>query len=90
MSASVLDHPTDTRSERWASTPIASSTGDGSSASDEQALPATYLKRLQALYDEWFARYDLSETLVIETDKMDYLQDLVDRLDLFSRIEAAL
>src|SRR5437899_286502 len=39
MSSSVVDHPTDTRSERSASTPMASSTGDGSSDSDEQALP---------------------------------------------------
>ena len=38
-SASVLDQPTDTRRLRWASTPIASRTGDGSSASDEQRRP---------------------------------------------------
>lgn len=57
---------------------------------DEKALPKGYLERLQALYDEWFERYDLSETLVIETDKMDYLQDLVHRLDLFRSIEAHL
>jgi deoxyadenosine/deoxycytidine kinase len=57
---------------------------------DEQALPATYLKRLDALYESWFARYRSSETLVIETDRMDYLQDLVHRLDLFEKIEAAL
>jgi deoxyadenosine/deoxycytidine kinase len=57
---------------------------------EEQALPTSYLKRLQALYDEWFTRYDLSETLILETDKLDYLQDLVDRIDLFQRIERAL
>ena len=39
MSASVVDHPTEMRSDRWASTPIASSTGEGSRASDAQALP---------------------------------------------------
>ena len=39
MSSSVVLHPTERRSERWASTPMASSTGDGSSASDEHALP---------------------------------------------------
>jgi len=39
MSASELDQPTETRSERCASTPMASSTGDGSRASDEHALP---------------------------------------------------
>ena len=39
MSASVLDQPTDRRSERWASTPMASSTGEGSSDSVAHALP---------------------------------------------------
>jgi deoxyadenosine/deoxycytidine kinase len=57
---------------------------------DEQAIPERYLRRLDTLYEEWFDRYRLSDRLVIETDKMDYLQDLVDRLDLFQKIEAAL
>ena len=38
-SATVVDQPTDRRRLWWASTPIASSTGDGSSDSDEQAEP---------------------------------------------------
>ena len=38
-SASVDDQPTETRSERSASTPIAASTGDGSSVSDEHDEP---------------------------------------------------
>lgn len=57
---------------------------------EEQALPRNYLARLQDLYEGWFERYDLSETLVIETDHLDYIQDMVHRLDLFQRIEAAL
>jgi deoxyadenosine/deoxycytidine kinase len=57
---------------------------------EEQAIPRSYLRRLQDLYEEWFERYDLSETLVIDTDRYDYLADLVDRLDLFQRIEGAL
>lgn len=57
---------------------------------EEQAIPTRYLSRLQELYEEWFARYDLSETLVIDTDELDYLSDLVDRLDLYQRIEAAI
>ncbi|MEZ4450711.1 MAG: deoxynucleoside kinase [Nannocystaceae bacterium] len=57
---------------------------------EEQAIPISYLRRLQALYDQWFARYDLSETVVIETDKLDYIHDLVHRIDLFERIERAL
>jgi deoxyadenosine/deoxycytidine kinase len=57
---------------------------------EEQAIPTSYLKRLQDLYDAWFSRYKLSETIVIETDKLDYLHDLVHRLDLFARIEKVL
>ena len=56
---------------------------------EEQSIPRTYLTRLQSLYDAWFERYDLSETLVVDSDELDYLQDLVHRLDLFERIEAA-
>ncbi len=53
----------------------------------EQEIPTTYLARLNALYEEWFRDYKLSEVLVLPTDKLDYLTDLVDRVDLFSQIE---
>jgi len=56
---------------------------------EEQAIPRTYLVRLQDLYDDWFSRYDLSETLVVDTDELDYMEDFIHRLDLFARIEAA-
>ncbi len=50
-------------------------------------LPAGYLKRLNDLYEEWRARYTLSPVVELETDRLDYLTDLVDRLDLFKQIE---
>jgi deoxyadenosine/deoxycytidine kinase len=53
----------------------------------EMELPAGYLKRLNVLYDEWRARYTLSPVIELETDRLDYLTDLVDRLDLFKQIE---
>jgi deoxyadenosine/deoxycytidine kinase len=53
----------------------------------EQDIPVAYLRRLNRLYEDWFARYDLSPVLVLETDKLDYLTDLVDRVDLFGQIE---
>ena len=56
----------------------------------EQDVPLAYLKRLQALYDEWLARYSLSDVLVLETDRLDYVHDLVHRLDVMARIEAVL
>ena len=56
-------------------------------ASEEQAVPVSYLRRLNKLYEEWFDRYDLSPTLVLETDNMDYVTDLVDRIDLMRKIK---
>jgi len=54
---------------------------------EEQAVPAGYLRRLNELYESWFRRYRLSEVLTIDTDRLDYLTDLVDRIDLLERIE---
>jgi deoxyadenosine/deoxycytidine kinase len=54
---------------------------------EEQKIAPVYLKQLAALYDEWFAAYRLSETVVIDTSELDYLEDLVDRLDLMKKIE---
>ena len=53
----------------------------------EQQVPYPYLKRLANLYDRWFKRYDLSPVVEVNTGKLDYLQDLVDRLDLFATVE---
>ncbi|MBS2021310.1 MAG: deoxynucleoside kinase [Deltaproteobacteria bacterium] len=53
----------------------------------EQQIPTEYLTRLNKLYDEWRARYTLSPVIELETDRLDYLTDLVDRLDLFKQIE---
>lgn len=56
----------------------------------EQDVPLAYLKRLDRLYEGWIARYDSSDVLVLETDRLDYIHDLVHRLDVMQRIEALL
>jgi deoxyadenosine/deoxycytidine kinase len=53
----------------------------------EQDIPAPYLRRLNRLYEDWFASYRLSPVLVLETDKLDYLTDLVDHVGLLDQIE---
>lgn len=53
---------------------------------EEQQLPRTYIPRLHALYESWFERYDRSPTLVIQVDKLDYIQDLVARLEIIETI----
>ena len=56
----------------------------------EEDIPLAYLKRLQTLYENWIESYDMSEVLVLETDKLDYIHDLVHRLDVMERIESML
>jgi deoxyadenosine/deoxycytidine kinase len=53
----------------------------------EQSIPTSYLKLLQESYDAWFAKWTKSEVLEIDTDKLDYVSDLVDRLDVLDRLE---
>ena len=56
----------------------------------EKDIPLSYLKRLEKLYDQWLANYRLGEILVLETDKLDYINDMVDCLDVMERVEALL
>lgn len=53
----------------------------------EQSLPRGYLERLDDLYRRWRESYDLSPVIELDTGKLDYLTDLVDRLDVMQRIE---
>lgn len=56
----------------------------------EQDIPLSYLKRLEKLYEQWLVTYQSGEVLVLETDKLDYINDMVDRLEVMERIEALL
>ena len=56
----------------------------------EQDVPLPYLKRLDRLYEDWIGSYAMSDVLVLETDRLDYIHDLVHRLDVMERIEAVL
>ena len=53
----------------------------------EKDIPLSYLKGLQTLYDDWISRYEYSEVVTIDTEKMDYLSDLVHRIDFMKKIE---
>ncbi|MCW8924958.1 MAG: deoxynucleoside kinase [Xanthomonadales bacterium] len=56
----------------------------------ESDIPLAYLKRLEGLYENWLGSYRLSEVLVLETDKLDYINDMVDCLEVMERVEALL
>jgi deoxyadenosine/deoxycytidine kinase len=54
---------------------------------EEQQIPVSYLRSLNDLYEEWFAGYKRSPTIVLETDELDYIQDIVHRIDTVKTIE---
>jgi deoxyadenosine/deoxycytidine kinase len=56
----------------------------------ESAIPDAYLRRLHRLYAQWFASYELSPIVRIDTTRMDYVEDLVDLIDLTRTLDAAL
>ena len=56
----------------------------------EQDIPLSYLKRLERLYENWITEYALGEVLVLESDSLNFVDDLVDRQDVHERIEALL
>lgn len=53
----------------------------------ERAIPDAYLRRLHRLYKGWFARYDLSPVVHVATDEIDYVENLVDLLDLTRKLD---
>ncbi len=56
----------------------------------EQDIPLNYLKRLDRLYEQWLTSYKFGEVLILDTDKLDYINDMVDCLDVMERVEALL
>jgi len=56
----------------------------------EQDIPLAYLKKLQSLYEQWVNDYSLGEVLVLDTGRLDFVNDLVDRQDVRERVEALL
>ena len=56
----------------------------------EQEIPLSYLKRLEGLYEQWILNYSMGEVLVLDSGRLDYIHDMVDRLDVMERVEALL
>ena len=53
----------------------------------ERSVPRRYLAALEKLYEAWVERYEASPMLVVETDRIDYVERLFDRLELLQAIE---
>ncbi len=56
----------------------------------EQAIPTPYLKGLNVLYEDWMGRYDQSPKFVWDSERADYLTDLVERIEFRRALERVL
>ncbi len=56
----------------------------------ESAIPDAYLRRLHRLYEDWFDRYDLGTIVKIDTTDLDYVENLVDLIELQQKLDKAL
>ena len=54
---------------------------------EEQDIPVGYIRSLNELYEDWFKSYNRSPTVVLDTDNLNYIEDLVHRLDVRKAIE---
>ena len=53
----------------------------------EQAIPVAYLRQLNGLYEEWIGGWKESPLLVWDSENLDYVTDLVHRLEFHRAIE---
>ena len=56
----------------------------------EQAIPVRYIRNLNKLYEEWIERYSQSPVLIWDSERMDYLTDMVDRLEFQESLDRVL
>jgi deoxyadenosine/deoxycytidine kinase len=56
----------------------------------ERSIPDEYLRRLHRLYARWFDAYELSLLVRIDTGKLDYVEDLVDLIEVTRTLDRAL
>ena len=53
----------------------------------EQAIPASYIKRLDGLYENWIESYKASPVLVWNSGDKDYLSDLGYNIEFRKAVE---
>lgn len=56
----------------------------------EQNIPLSYLKRLDRLYADWIGNYRMGPLLILDSGRLDYIHDMLDRLDVMEQLEAVL
>lgn len=56
----------------------------------EKSIPDAYLRRLHRLYEHWFASYDLGPIVRVDTTDLDYVENLLDLIELQQTLDRAL
>ncbi len=56
----------------------------------EQAIPTDYLRGLNGLYEQWMGSYTQSPLVIWDSERADYLTDLVDRIEFRKALEKVL
>lgn len=56
----------------------------------EQEIPDAYLRKLHRLYEKWFDTYDLGPIVRVDTTDLDYVENLVDLIDLQQKLDRVL
>ena len=56
----------------------------------EQTIPKEYIEGLNNLYEEWVDRYNQSPVLIWDSERLDYICNLVDRVSFQQKIESFL
>ena len=56
----------------------------------EQEIPTPYVRGLNLLYEEWIGNWDQSPVLIWDSERMDYLTDLVDQIEFQRSIREVL
>jgi deoxyadenosine/deoxycytidine kinase len=56
----------------------------------EKEIPHVYLRRLHGLYEKWFDSYDLGPIVRIDTTNLDYVENLVDLIELQQKLDKVL
>ncbi len=55
----------------------------------EKNIPLNYLKNLDKLYKGWIKNYNLSPVIELDTSRLDYLTDMLDREEVLAKIKVA-
>lgn len=56
----------------------------------EDSIRLDYLKKLNAFYDQWIANYDMGNLLVIDCDRLNFVDRKEDLAEIYNKVQAEL